>query len=491
MPRASLALCLALLLPAAAAAQPIDQAGADALRHDLQSWFAGMVGSNPAAPQERLRVTPDGDHFRVVLPFGDPASPAAISADVRPQPDGRWSVDALRVPSESRFTLRLPQPGGPPPHPMIPTQFDLHIGAQHTTASIDPALTAPSRLAADFANVELDTDSAQQRREQYIDRYAVQVTLQPNQGRLDLVEHTSIDGWRSAARVGDKPATGFGADRILGIFRVDGIDPAHATALVSAASGLLATLPAAAAAQAQHGQLPLSPPQRAALRALIESMRNIVTAVRGDETLDGVHLAVAGVGETTIQHVSMEMAGSAPDGILHATLTIGLDGMTAGNVPPALRGLVPHHLELQPSVSGVSLAALTTLALAATDQNADRAQLQADTAALWAQGGVTVGLDSVDVDVGPAALHGHGSVHVTGPDQYEAHFRITATGVDGLMQRADGDPALQRALPLLAMARGFARQQGDRLVWDIVSGPGGTTVNDVPLGGAGHHPDRR
>ena len=487
MPRASLALCLALLIPLPAAAQPIDQAGADALRHDLQSWFAGVWGPNPAAGTQRLRVTPEGDHFQVLLPFGEAGTATAISADVRPQQDGHWSVDALRLPAEAHFTLQIPQPGGPP-HTRIPAQFDLRIGGQHATASIDPTLTAPSQLAVDLANVQLDTDSAQQHRVQHIDRYAVQVTMQPNQGRLDLVQHTSIAGWRSAARVGDKPATGFGADRIQGIFRVDGIDPAHATAMISATSGFLATLPPAAAEQ--HGELSLSPPQRAALRALIESLRGIVTGVRGQETLDGVHFAVAGIGETAIQHMSLEMSGAAPNGMLHATLTLGLDGLMAGAVPPAMRGLVPHHVMLQPSVSGVSLAALTTLALAATDQNPDHARLQADTAALWAQGGVTVGLDAVDMDLGPAALHGRGSVRVIGPGNYEGHLHISATGVDLLMQQAAGDPALQRALPLLAMARGFARQEGDHLVWDIVTSPAGTMVNDVPLGGQ-HHPDNR
>ena len=488
MSRACLALCLALLLPAAAVAQPIDAAGAEALRHDLQSWFGGMLGPNLGAAEEQLRVTPEGDHFRIALPFADAAGQNAITADVRPLPDGQWSVDALRLPAATRFMLHMPEPGGPP-GAAVPTRFDLRIGDQHSHALVDPALTAASRLSVDLAGVDLETDSRGQHQLQHLDRYTMQATLQPDRGRLDLLENSTIAGWRSASREGDKPAVGFGADRMLANFRIDGIDRAHGAAVMSAVSGLIATLPSAAAAQ--RGDMTLSAPERAALRALIEALRDIVTDVQGDESIDGVHVAVAGLGEVTVRHVSLGLAGAAPEGMLHATMNIGLNGLMAHDVPPAAMGLVPHHLTLQPSVSGVSMKALTTLALAATDQDVSSAQLQADTAALWAQGGLTVGLDAIDMDVGPATLHGRGSVQVTGPGDYMAHARITATGVDALIQQAAGNPDLQRAFPLIAMARGFARQEGDHLVWDIVAGPDGLTVNGVPIGPGRDHPDRR
>ena len=487
MPRVRLALCLALLWPGLAVAQPIDQAGADALRQGLQSWFAGLLGPTIGAAAEQLRVAPEGDHFRVALPFADAAGQKAITADVRPLPDGRWAVDALRLPAAARFTLRLPEPSGPP-GAMVPAHLDLRIGDQHSHALIDPALTAASRLTVDLGDVNLETNSARQEQAQHLDRYTMQATLRPDRGRLDLQESTTIAGWRTASREGDKPAVGFGADHIAVNLRIDGIDRDHAAALIAATSGLISTLPPAAAAR--RGNLVLSAPERAALRALIESLRNIVTGVQGDESIDGVHVAIAGVGEFTVRHISLGMGGAAPGGFLHATLTIGVDGLAAGNLPPAAMALVPRHLTLQPSVSGVSLAALTTLALAATDQNATRAQLRADRAALWAQGGVTVGLDAMDMDVGPASLHGRGSMRVTGPGQYEAQARITATGMDTLMEQAAGDPDLQRALPMIAMARGFARQEGDHLVWDIVANPAGITVNGVPIGPGRDQPRR-
>lgn len=488
---ARLALCLALLLPVGAAAQTIDQEAARTLQQNLQSWFVDLLGPELGAPEQKLRVTAEDDHFRVALPFTDATGDNEVSADVRPLDGGRWSVDALRLPAASHFTLQMPEPGGPAGSE-VPTRLSLSIGTQHSHARFDPALASPSRLDIDLGNVGLVTDSASQHQEQRIDRYIVRTTLEPHDGRMDLTDETTITGWRSASRVGDQPAVAFGADHIQGRGRIDGIDRDRAAALLSAASGLLATLPPAAAAQ--RGDVTLSAPARAALRAMIESLRGFMTGVQGEQTIDGVHVAIAGQGEATVRHMRFGIDGAAPDGVLHAALDIGLDGIAVQNLPPQAAGLVPRHLALHPTVAGVSVADLTTLALEATDQDVDHARLQADAAALLAHGGVTFGLDRLDLDVGPAELHGRGHILVTGSNEYQARAHITATGLDELMKQARDNPDLQRVLPFLAVARGFAQPDGDHLVWDIVAGPAGLTVNGIELGipGAkGHQPDKR
>jgi len=71
--RIALALCLALMLPAGALAQAVDQDGAQTLQQNLQSWFAGLLGPNLGVTAATLRVTAQDDHFRVVLPFTDAA----------------------------------------------------------------------------------------------------------------------------------------------------------------------------------------------------------------------------------------------------------------------------------------------------------------------------------------------------------------------------------------------------------------------------------
>jgi stage V sporulation protein SpoVS len=155
---------------------------------------------------------------------------------------------------------------------------------------------------------------------------------------------------------------------------------------------------------------------------------------------------------------------------------------------------VPRHLELRPSIAGVPLAGLTALALEATDQTMDQAQVQADALALLTQGGVTVGLDALELDAGPAELRGHGHVLVTGPDEYQAEAHVTATGLDDLIKQVSGDPSMQQAVVFLALARGFAKPEGDHLVWDVVASKAGLTINGAAFGagkGEKHHPDKR
>jgi hypothetical protein len=491
VPRSLLALCFALLLPVGATAQTINQEAAQSLQQTLQSWFAGLLGPNLGAAPQRLRVTAQDDHFRVTLPFADASGDNEVSADVKPLDGGRWAVADLHLPAASRFTLQMPEPGGPR-GVKVPTAFALSIGTQDSHAVLDPSFASPSRLDIDIGNLGLTTDSPRQHQEQHIDRYVTQTTLTPHGGQLDLRHEGTLTGWRNASKVGDTPAIAFGADTIEAHGEIDGIDREHAGALLTAVGGLLATLPPAAAVQ--HGDPAMSAPARAALRALIQSLRGVITGVQGEETIDNLHVAVAGAGETTLQRVRLGVNGAAPDGMLHATFDIGVDGIGVRNLPPSVIALMPRHVDLQPSVAGVSLAGLTALALEATDQDADQAKLQADALALLANGGVTLGLDRLELNVGTAEVNGRGHVLVHGPDDYQAEAHVTIVGLDDLIHEASGNPSLQQALPFLAMARGFARPEGNRLVWDITAGNGGVTVNGVQLGNPhaeGHHPDKR
>jgi hypothetical protein len=59
---------------------------------------------------------------------------------------------------------------------------------------------------------------------------------------------------------------------------------------------------------------------------------------------------------------------------------------------------------------------------------------------------------------------------------------IAARGVDALLAQVQGQPKLQQAMPLIFMAKGLARAQGDSLVWDIAMGDGPLTINGTPFG---------
>ncbi len=261
--------------------------------------------------------------------------------------------------------------------------------------------------------------------------------------------------------------------------RVIGLDRDHATLLFSAMSGLIATFPAKAAAT--EGKAPLTPAERAALRQLIQALQGLFTSVQAEETIEGLHVAIANTGEATIRRFRFGLGGEAPQGLLHTWLDIGLDGLAVADLPPEMAALIPRHVAVRPSLSGVSASGLTRLARDATEPDADPAHLEAEAAALFMQGGITVGLDSLAFDVGPAELQGTGQMQIVGPMDYEGHAHLTATGLDALIDRAHGDPTLQQAIPALIMLRGFARPEGDHLVWNVVASRGSVMVNGVAV----------
>lgn len=491
-------LCLGLLLPMAAAAQPAPDS-AQVLQDQLQSWLAGLLGPGLAASAPALRVTAEADHYRIAVPIAGAEGQPEITAAVRPLDAGHWAVDAIRFPATTKFTAHLPEPPtGPNADPkaapvLSPTDFTLRIGAQDAHGLIDPSLTSRSTLDVDVHDIDVTGDGPRQHQQQHIDEERVHTSLAPGNAGLDLDQEGTITGWRTATRIQDQPAVAFGIDRMHGTSRIEGLDRDHAAALLAAITSLIATLPPAGAAT--HDAAPLSEPARAALRTLITSLRGVVTTIRGEETIDGLHVAVAGKGETTIRNIRLGMDGAAPDGVLHGGIDIALDGLAVKDMPPEAAALVPSHVELRPTLAGVPVNELTKLALEATDDGVDRAQLTADAMALLDHGGVTVGLDAISLALGPAELHGAGHVLLTGPSDYHAEARLASTGLDELMQQANGNPHLQQAVPVLAMLRGLGRPEGKELVWAIVADNTGMTVNGVPIGGGGggggdkpHHP---
>ena len=491
-----LALGLALLMPASGHAQDLTAASAQSLQDQMHAWLASLLGpgGNPASLTPT--VTAADDHYQLTLAIPGLVGDDTASARLRPLDGGRWALDAIQLPASMQFNAHLPDTGGSPGGA---TAFSLTLGSQQSHALVDPALNSRSELDIDLHNLLLRSDGPHAHQEQRIGEYRVSASLQPAQaGTLDFDQSATITGWSSLSQLEGKPAVTFGADRLSMSGRIAGLDRDQAGVLLTAASGLLATLPAKAAAQGAAA--PLSPEERAALHQLVLGLRGIFTSVHGEETIDGLHVALAGMGEATINHVRFGVGGDAPHGLLHAWLDVTLDGLTVANLPPQAAGLVPHHVVLRPSLGGIPADALMKLALEATEPNANQAQVEAEAESLLTTGGATLGLEKLGFDVGPADVQGTGHVTVTGPMQYRGEAHLTATGLDALIDRAHGDPMLQRAIPMLIMLRGFAKPEGDHLVWNVLANDGEVTVNGIELvkphgPGSGHdgepHPPSR
>jgi hypothetical protein len=142
---------------------------------------------------------------------------------------------------------------------------------------------------------------------------------------------------------------------------------------------------------------------------------------------------------------------------------------------------VPRRVALHPVLSGVGVAELTGLALAATATPPDDQARDAALAALFNGPGITIGIDPLTIELPAARLDATGSVVVRGPDRYAGRAKVVLTGFDALMAQAQDDPNLRDIAPVLILARGLAKPEGDHLVWDVVADESGGTVNGVDI----------
>lgn len=488
-----LALGLALLMPLSGHAQDVTAASAQSIQDRLQAWLASLFGSIAAPGLLAPTVTPEDDHYRLTLPLPGLVGDNTASARLVPLEHDRWRLDNIQVPASMHYNLHLPKLAGPDAGGSV--AVSIALGGQDSHALIDPTLSSRSELDLDVRNFTSRSDGATMHQEQRSGRYRATVSLQPAQdGRLDFDESATITNWSSTSAFAGKPAMTFGADRLSMTGRIAGLDRGQAGVLLSAVSGLIATLPTKAATGAGPEQL--SSAERAELHRLVEGLRGIFTSLHLAETADGLHFTLAGTGAATIGHMRFGMGGSAPQGLMRTWLDITLDGITVADLPPQDAGLVPHHVELRPVLAGIPADAVMKLALEATEPNANPLLAKAEALALLTTPGVTLGLDRLGFDIGPAEVQGTGHLRVTGPMQYQGEAHLTATGLDALIDRARDDPTQQQAIPVLIMLRGFARQEGDHLVWNVVAKDGAVSVNGIalmqPHGHDGEpHPPRR
>jgi hypothetical protein len=473
-----LAFCIALIAPVPAIAQPAPPPAPEALGMQLNNWLADRLGPHVAA-NLRIHVTPEDDHDRVAIAdraTGDGETTALIRAGG----DGHWLIDDIRMPS-TRFAL---------PGSRGTVDFVFNTGAQNSRARVDPSLASPSSLDLDVHDLSLTGHGTHVRQEEQLDHLDLHARLSPDGDRFNLDHQAMLTGWRSASRLRGAPAIALAADHVQSNGHMSGLDHFRADALLASVAGLLVTLPAGVAAG--DGGSPLPPAARAALTTWMNALSGPATYAHGEETIGGLHIAAEGQGEASARQVHLTANVSAPHGLVQGWLDIGIDGLRVGGLLPGAAALVPTHVALRPTIAGVRLTDLTNLILEATDPGTDPGRLQADAEALLARRGVAVGLDSLSVSLGPATLSGHGLVSVPEYDDYRAEAHFTATGFDALMAEAARDPSLQRSLPVLAVMRGFARPQGNQLVWDVVARNDVLTVNGIPLSASrDDHGDRR
>jgi stage V sporulation protein SpoVS len=173
---------------------------------------------------------------------------------------------------------------------------------------------------------------------------------------------------------------------------------------------------------------------------------------------------------------------TTPGRKLAATFALALEGLTATELPPEAKPFVPSHFAITPTVSGIDLADLDALIMAATAPPQEHPDIDARIAALMAHG-IAVGLDTLAFNLGPADFSGTGKLTAYSPQKIAGAADLKATGFDQLVQQALKTPALGQAVPMLAIMRSLARPEGDALVWAVRLDNSVVTVNGHDLTG--------
>lgn len=433
--------------------------GAQHLGAAVHDWLSGMLG--PIAPDVPVQAEVQGDHYRLTAPLigvRTPGAPPELSADVRQQPGGTWRIDRASLPA--RFAI-----------PAAEGETHISIGSQAISGIIDPLLQTASTLHAEAADIRTMGTPAGEKTEQRIGRATLDASLTPDRdGTLDFTERSHFENWQWGAIAANGIAVGTGFRSSQAQVTLKAVAPDHVAPAIHAVFDLIVGASRAPA-----------PDQHAALRKLVEALDGLAGSVRLNESLQGLQIELAGIGHAAIDRARFGFGEEATGGLLRAWVDLVVDGLTIADLPAGLAALVPKRISLRPSVKGVPAKALKDL-LIAEIEDSDPASRKAYAETLFAQGGMVIGIDAFAFAVGPAEFAGAGVISFPSATTREGEARVTVTGFDELIQQTTENPSLSQVAPVLAVARGFAKQEGDHLVWAIHAGrDGNVTVNGMEL----------
>lgn len=501
-PRAYVALFCVLVLaadPARAQTGSNASTDADALKASvMQVLSLATFGMIPLQDQQAM-VTQDGSDYRMRVPLSGVSVPpdAAITAVARPLANGLVDIESMAFPSSGTIET-APATG-------LANRVTFSIGQQTIAAKVDPTLATESSYTAEFGDIRLETAQGERHGEQSIAHMATDGTFANGpDGRLTFATQSRGTGFHMIGRSANGFLSDTTARAMAGHFSVEGLDRAQGARMLTAFRGLMAAVAQAQAqaqaqTQAQRAQLPpgqsppgqtpppatASPEQRRELGAVVEAANGLLNRIEVDETLEDVHFSIAGPNGTnagTIGSVRMTMAGDAPRDRLNSTLGVAVEGIAVPAMGTEAVAMAPHHIDLKAVLAGVPVVRVMALLRQATEDHPDPALLQARTRELLGDPDARVAIETLSFDLGPMSVTGSAKLLPRANGQLGGEIHIAARGVDALLAQAQGQPKLQQAMPIIFMAKGMARTQGDSLVWDIALGDGPLTINGTPFG---------
>ncbi len=352
------AAALALLPLAAPAAEPSAQQ-AEAMQTELRDWLHDVFGPAAELPPGLIEVAPEADHYRVTVRLNRISGVSVvqggeIAVSAQPLPNGRWLLYHYRVASPIRLRLQLPAGVAGNPRPQMgELAFRFENATWH--GILDPSFRSPSIMTAKLDDYDFAAGAGMLGERGHTDSLTGDAMLAPaGGGRINISDQSAADNFSLAMKSPEMP---HGIELFIGhaaaTAKLAGIDPARVRSLFR---------PFTPAAAEAHGPNAV---EMAAVREGYLRLRGIATGGELLETVSDVRATADG----HMVDLGQVMLGGGIDtahGMLNVHMVYSLDSLTAPDIPPPARPFVPRHVLIRPTLSGIRLADLDALIMAAT-----------------------------------------------------------------------------------------------------------------------------
>ncbi len=452
-----------------AQAPTADQAAV--LQKQLRLWFSNLLAPTITLPEPQLKITAEGDKYRLAVPLDALTGEKTdqVTATLRQAEGTRWSVEDVRMPSSGKLAVPMNDSGD------LMGTMTYSIGDQAIRMMLDTALATRSTATLELRDVMLRMGGGAQKHEQKFERYAVQANLIPSaDGRMDFAQEGTVTGWDVTTQVDDNTAVGFHTRRLRESGRVEGISRDSLEKVVKAIQTLVAL-------NGPGKPSTITDETKAQVRLLIDAARNSIARFEAEETMDDVRIDIPGVGAASLAQLRFGMGAEAPGGRLHAWLDMAFASPDFDGVPKNLRRYLPTRVAFKPAITGVSTDRMFKLLMDAVTDDPDTDKLTADAMTMVTDSGAAVGLEALSLELDALRLEGSGKMRMIAPGKAGIEARLSAAGFDELIANAKKDPELGMAIPFLVMARGLAKPDGARLVWDLAITEDQALVNGVDV----------
>ena len=493
MPRRLLlpALALATALAGAASAQtsPTPEQ-ARSLEAQITAWLKQVTAGSVPLPDRPVELTAEGDHYLVRVPFGrlgkvQPPD-AAFTAKARALDGTRWALDDQQFPPNMSFTTieavpdaadaKDPSPNGT--HNETVT-YAVKLGQQDVHGVFDPTYSSPTNNSGTIASFDMTKTGGVGPSTTHIGRFTSQSSTQPiDAGHVNLLVDGSAEGYSIKADMPDNGSFSLEAKRLHLTSAVSGVAHNQMVPVIQsfAALGRLAGTKTGS----EDG---LSPAEKATLRTLLQKAHALLTGGKVDESLEDIKFDFSGT-TGSIGKVEIAFGGDAPQDMLTSDMTFSLDGLKVDGLPPNFADYMPTHISLHPTVSNVSVAALTKMGMDATapaQPGKPATPPDADLKALFAHGGINVGFDHTGLEIAGTTLAATGKFVIANPNSVNGQAEFTAHGLDALVTKMQADPMLAQGVPVVIFLKGIARTTADQSVWQVTVNNTKVLVNGVDL----------